>query len=433
MKKVSHICSSWMRSLQALLSILFSFEMIFVVFIFAGVFKSDPRFDWIPVDLTLLTMGVGFLLGMWILLVRKGLVLRESMLLTLIYVCIAAYALLSLLWSPSIVYADDKVIRMLSLVMWSLIGSSWIIAYDPQRVTRFIYALGLFSFWFAYEGLKTYLTSDGSGFINVMGGTYLGAGQIMGLGAIVFLSFILFHPSSMLYRLLSLIGLAICMFQLFVGGGRGPLLAVLAAMLVPLLYGIQLKQKGLQMKKYVVLVLALLMVVAAITVVWSASPNPPQTLQRMTDLLPGKEDMGASAEVRVSNIEESSTYWNLHPLRGSGIGAWPILSKMDDYREYPHNLVLEVAVELGSVGILLLLILFSIVVRYVWLLRHIPHMERWMVLIMLTVAMMFNVTVSGDLPDNRALFAIMGLLPVIVVVQRKEVRSDGGLSRPHLS
>ena len=40
----------------------FSFEVVFVLFIFAGLYKADPRLAWFPVDLTLLLfiVSVGF-------------------------------------------------------------------------------------------------------------------------------------------------------------------------------------------------------------------------------------------------------------------------------------------------------------------------------------------------------------------------------------
>lgn len=90
-----------------------------------------------------------------------------------------------------------------------------------------------------------------------------------------------------------------------------------------------------------------------------------------------------------------------------------MLSQMDDFRDYPHNLFIEVMVELGGIGLLLLALLIGITIRYAILILKSAQSERWIVLVMIFIAMLFNVTVSGDIPDNRAFFAVIGLLPVI--------------------
>ncbi|EPY07187.1 O-antigen polymerase [Paenibacillus alvei TS-15] len=399
--------------LKSLLHTLFSFEMLFVVFLFAGVFKSDPRFSWIPMDITMLTLGLGVLVSIFVLMKRKFIVLWDSYMVTAIYLLLAAYAMLSLIWSPSQIYATDKVSKMLTLVLWSIIGSSWIIASEPKRVQRFIMALGIFSLWIAGEGILTYAASGGKGFVNVMGGTYLGAGQISSLGAIVFMWQLLFGQREALYKLFSLFSFGICMFHLFVGGGRGPLLATFLSLLLPMLYSIRLEHNRMYVRRYSLLLLAMIAGAISTAVIWSASPNPPQTLLRLSLLMPGSDGIGGSASARVSYAGEAGDYWLRSPLRGNGIGSWPVLSQMDDFRDYPHNLFIEVMVELGGIGLLLLALLIGITIRYAILILKSAQSERWIVLVMIFIAMLFNVTVSGDIPDNRAFFAVIGLLPVI--------------------
>jgi hypothetical protein len=47
LKRVGDLCVAIGRGVM-------SFEVIFVLFIFAGLYKADPRLAWFPVDLTLL-------------------------------------------------------------------------------------------------------------------------------------------------------------------------------------------------------------------------------------------------------------------------------------------------------------------------------------------------------------------------------------------
>ena len=52
----------WLR-LRRFMAIPISFEGLFVLFLFARIYKSDPRFDWLPVDITALLFGLSILSG----------------------------------------------------------------------------------------------------------------------------------------------------------------------------------------------------------------------------------------------------------------------------------------------------------------------------------------------------------------------------------
>ena len=61
-----------------LLSDLFTFEALFVLFLFAGRFKTDPRLQWVPVDLTLLFFVASVGVGLVLLVKRRFRVSRNS-------------------------------------------------------------------------------------------------------------------------------------------------------------------------------------------------------------------------------------------------------------------------------------------------------------------------------------------------------------------
>src|SRR5262245_979513 len=85
-----------------------SFELAFVLFFFAGVYKGDPRLASVPVDLTALffvtSVGVGGLT-----LARHKFMLSKRA----VWICgslalFIAWTVVSLAWSPSGIYGPEK-------------------------------------------------------------------------------------------------------------------------------------------------------------------------------------------------------------------------------------------------------------------------------------------------------------------------------------
>ncbi|WP_314590540.1 O-antigen ligase family protein [Paenibacillus terrigena] len=409
----------WHKRLVSATNTVFSFEMLFILFLFAGVFKSDPRFAWIPMDLTLLMMALTILLGSWIMLKSKLYVERTAIVFGIAYLAFAIFAIVSLLWTPGVTYATDKAIKMLTLVGWSTIGSAWIIAQDPVRVARFQIAMMLFAVWIAFEGVLVYMQNGNGGFVNVMGGTYLGAGQIIGLGAIVSLCYGLLNKGPIGWNLVAFLILGLCLFQLLVGGGRGPFLAFIVSCVMLIPYMLDVRRNRLYIHRFTLVLVIFMSVLALSAWAWSQSGSPPQTLSRLELLMPGSDGIGSSAATRVNNADDAIELWMNHPFIGNGVGSWPILTKMDDFRDYPHNLFVEVLVELGVAGIMLLMILLSFVIRSIVLIYKKPLSRMMIVLIMMAIYMLFNVLVSGDIPDNRVFFAAMGLLMAVYSRERK--------------
>jgi O-antigen ligase len=122
--------------------------------------------------------------------------------------------------------------------------------------------------------------------------------------------------------------------------------------------------------------------------------------------------MGDSAAVRLDFYTAAVHLWATSPVFGHGIGSWPVLAGYGDQRAYPHNILLEIAVELGLVGLVLFVGLLAFALRALgpW---HLVRQDPIRVLILMLFASMFiNALVSGDLSYNRPLFAVLGLMAV---------------------
>src|SRR5688572_2674399 len=62
------------RAVRRALGALLSFEAAFLVFLFSGIYKIDPRLAWFPVDLTMFFFAVTLVLGVAIIC-REGIFL----------------------------------------------------------------------------------------------------------------------------------------------------------------------------------------------------------------------------------------------------------------------------------------------------------------------------------------------------------------------
>src|ERR1035437_1758125 len=71
-------------------------------------------------------------------------------------------------------------------------------------------------------------------------------------------------------------------------------------------------------------------------------------------LLQGDSQARGTAVQRLGYYGAALDSWLKRPLLGWGIGGWSMAYWHQDIREYPHNLFLEVLVEQGLVGLLLL-------------------------------------------------------------------------------
>jgi O-antigen ligase len=403
----------WVRSLAKQgLQNLFSFETTLVLFLFAGSFKSASFIQSaIPIDLTLLFFILSLFTGFIIMIKKKLVVKISSFYLVTAYVLFATYSVASMIWSPSVDYAREKGTFMLLTVFWSLAASSLIISNEEIRVKRFLLIILLLASWQAFQSFQVYLVSSGEGFITVMGASYLGTGQIIGLGALVLLSVILFSKHPLIYKLFAFFLFIIMLFILLILGGRGPLLATLLAMLLTLVYAFKFDHFKLSISRYGIVVLILIFVSILVIGYLIASGNETQTLLRLMMLFEGSDD--SSAGTRAVYYGASIEFWKQAPLVGQGLGSWPVLYDGTDLRNYPHNMFLEVLSELGLIGFVLFSMLLALGIKNLFYLQTIQGNPQCMGVVLLFVCSFLNILISGDIPDNRTFFCILGLMPYI--------------------
>ena len=403
---LSKMTFSRMRSFSHfIVGALFSFEMFFALFLFAGVFKENPRLSWIPFDLTIVGFLVSVILGLGILF-KQYWTLNLSTFKKLAFpVLFFLWAILSLKWSNCWEYGGRKALQLFLIGFWGFAGSALIIGGDENRFKKFCGAILFFSAWMVIEFVGL-LTSE-----NILeewdfSSNYLGFGRLVGLSVIVMVGMLIWGRFGRVVK--GMLGLVSAFYIsiLMISGGRGPLLATLAAMIVPLVRDIRFLKTGLVVKRGVAAFAALLGLVLVGFIKVGNRFFGFTTIDRLWGLL--EAGGGDSAQRRLWFFEKSWDLFFENPLLGHGMGSFGYLIGWGDVRIYPHNIVLETMVELGLVGLVLLMaVVFSSLKGFSMKLLRLDILSALM--IMFLVNSFFNASVSGDLPDNRLFFAFLGL------------------------
>jgi O-antigen ligase len=122
----------------------------------------------------------------------------------------------------------------------------------------------------------------------------------------------------------------------------------------------------------------------------------------------------AEENTRARFYVEWAEFWPEAPLVGHGAGSWPLLIGRPDQTSYPHNLFLELSVETGIVGLILFFVVVGAALRPVSLdrMRRDPQALCAM---MLFANALLNAMTTADLPSNRAVFMMLGVLAMFAV------------------
>ena len=105
---------------------------------------------------------------------------------------------------------------------------------------------------------------------------------------------------------------------------------------------------------------------------------------------------------------------------GVGTGDWHAVVGLPSGRRHPHNIELEVACELGMVGLALFLGMLAVAGR--WILHRGADADEPRLagaLIAVLVFWLFNAQLNGDLLDNRWIWLTVLLLEIVVAPRRQ--------------
>jgi O-antigen ligase len=293
------------------------------------------------------------------------------------------------------VYGRDKALRFLTLTATAAVAA-YAILDTPARVRRFFTMIMLLGLGMTLAGT---VTTEGMAALNA---NHIATGRILGLGLIAVIYLAISSKPGILRRLIWLVPGGVLGYGFLYSGSRGALAALIIGLGFTALIALGLKRG----RKWLLPVAALLagVYIATATLV-------PQALGLMNDRL--RQTTGA-AQTRMDLGAEAWQMFCQHPLTGVGIGGYNTQLGYPDTERglYPHNILLELAAEMGIAAVVLFIILVTLAFRrLITTLRRYHNPEQLaltMLLIATTAYLLANAMFSGDLNDNRMCFAALG-------------------------
>jgi len=369
-------------------------ETVFVLFLTAGVYKQDPRLAvLLPVDVTVL-MGGWLALALVLRGVRRGLHVPPAAWLLLPLV---AAVLFGLARGP-VPYGAEKAVRFCTLTLLAIVASLALLR-DRAAQRKFFLALAVVAVLLGiYAAQSPDATTEGR--LTLQGSSPISLGRLAAV-ALAF-GWLQYHFQRRAFERVAALGvLALSSYCVLASGSRGPVLSFLASMMLVAIVSFRRHGKSPVSLRVVLVVGVFAAVIVAVGLI------PAMPLQRFQLLV--SENKGTSIFLRGVLF---ATAWKLmltHPL-GLGIGGFSKYAVLD--LRYPHNLFLEVGSELGWLP------LAALVVLVIWSLRCVVQAlqaeyswtAQFMAIVVLTA--LLNSMVTGDLNDNRILFACL-LLPFL--------------------
>lgn len=372
-----------------------AFEVFFALFLFAGVYKNTPISSIAPVNLTIVFMGLSGLAAIG-LLVRRQLALQRPVLLFVgVFILFAVYALVSLTWSPNGPYAVDKTVKLFTTTAWALAGAVVIASSNERHLERFFdctVAVAIAAVLVAIVNIPRPST-------DLFGANYIVLGRVIGLATLIAAYRLWNRPNSWTESAGWGALLILFLFGLAVNGSRAALLTTILA-LGGLLILLVLRSKSIPGSPigYFLGVIATTSLVAGFWIFGLV----PRTIRRLMHI---SIDSGSSVGQRVDYWLDSVVAFRTSPVLGHGWGSWGVVTN-NSGAPWPHNIILEVLVELGLVGLLL----FGLVIAIPFVVNARRPSKTQALLLGLVLFMLLNALISADINGNRYLFAFLGLL-----------------------
>jgi O-antigen ligase len=222
-------------------------------------------------------------------------------------------------------------------------------------------------------------------------------------------------------------------YLLFLSGARGAIAGGAIAFMVVLMLLTAVAKSGRALR--MAMIGLLLLVVAAGMSSVREEALAQDIVQRYTVL----EHPFATDEAGADRLQFWRLAWETfedHPVFGIGSGGWGMVWKKQDYRDFPHNIFLEILCEQGLVGGLLFSLFFFGTIRLVWkVMRHPLNTPRGKILAIWAIGILtfagLDAQLSGDLQTNDYIWmaaAIICVLARITFTAERAQRRDRELA-----
>lgn len=396
---------------------LLTIDATFVLFIFSGRYKNFPELRRFPFDFTLTFLAVT------IVLIAFGVAshrlklppLRGAVVAFLLF---SELAVASLFWSSLGPLNIDKLQRFTLLTAVSFFIAT-MLGQNPERRCRVLRltawlstAIVVYYFFYRYvlgtDAVDAAAISSGR--VPPDADTYL---EYSAHACILFITFIVTSAFGVWGHLwIGIVGAMSSLFALSLIGGRGSLAAALLSVPLASVALLMRQHAGTAGLARIAVLIASLSGIALVIVTSASAGGKLNELQFRTldryALQLSNEDT-SSMDERAHGRSLAMQMWLERPVFGWGIGEF---RAYDSDLMYPHNLALEILMELGLIGgALFAAVVAGAVVGCIRIARYSGQAS-----VDVTIAILFltelasHLTVQGYLAEDRIFFSYMGLI-----------------------
>lgn len=392
-------------------------EFIIALFYLSGLIKGFVLFFEIPIPIDFTALSVLMIpLGLLFNQNRMNLLFdRKILMKQLLLISFYLWMIFTWSYSSSEVYKSEKTL----LFFLNVIGFAtpfFIKNFNIKLFLRLIF-LSIFIFTFTYLTLFYYYLNNvwSKEEFDVLHSFYLQNGLVLGLQVIILIlsNKPIFAQKKYDYTL------AILSFiLLLLLGSRGPLFSVIIVLvfcgLVFVFYKLKvpLFHKEFKLKPWNILFIFFCLLSVSISIflfqdqILQLSNRSIIRLKLLVGLSDSsvQEGLGDSVSTRIEQIELSINYIfsDLKSfLFGEGVGSFGVLESGKDQRSYPHNVFLEIMVELGSIGLLFFLLFSYFITKNI---KTKKYVTSWVILYII-----INISKSNSIIDLRMFFILMAI------------------------
>lgn len=379
-----------------LLMFLYIPEVGIGLYLFNGIFKTADVFgdpNSIVPTLFILALTIG------ILAIKEPLVIKQKVKIDPILALLAAFNLLLLVsaFATGIPGALEKALRLSFFTVMSLVMALLIVR-SPKQVLRAFRFMALLSAFTAAMSISAFVLEQASGVrsVTLFSSNDVIFGRTLAMG--ILMSFVLFlydHTLSKVWRWFLMITLPLTLVSLILSTSRGATVGLVGAAIFALL----IHRKRPPLWIFGIIGVSTL-VYFYVTTIWGSSVVDLSNFSILT----GQGTLDLSTRLRLVMYENAYRNYLANPLLGIGTQS---------NANYPHNIFLEVASELGTLGLgIFLALAWLLYTKLRNLLKKPTDSVFYIVVQIVTIGVVYSLIIaqfSGNLQHQRSLWLFVAL------------------------
>ena len=396
-------------------------EFLLVALLLVGVFKNLDIFKSLPIDLTILVVGITTYVAFLIILVRSKIKkigpIEILILLQGLLVLFSAYFISNAenlkWWNAGRFLAFNLPLFYLPLL---------IIRYKKQKQQIKNIILGIYFISVSLLGIafhNLYFGKLTSWYLTAFGESYIGLSVYMSFGIIFLLHCLICVKSKIIFKIFYFFLLMLFIIGLILCPAKGVLYSFILVLIIMFLK--ILINKNINFKK---IIFIFLLIISMLTIGSLAFRKASVEGFGVKRIIPSMIFDQSSIQIRIQYYHDAIESFKKNPLIGKGVGMFSY--EHGSRGAYPHNIFLEIAAEYGLIGIIIfwpfLIYLFYLALR---LIKNIPLKHSFLIIPLWFLIIFSDAMVSGSIANNRNIW-LFGA--IILIITKYYKRQDPKLS-----